>query len=90
MPLVTTMARAWPPILPAGHLLVEVVHHDLGLEPDRVLVALDVATQLLLRLLGVELGVVLHGLDQLVVALHRRVVASTSRMKPSWIACFMV
>ena len=30
------------------HLLVEVVHHDLGLEPDRVVVALDVAAQLLL------------------------------------------
>jgi hypothetical protein len=33
-----------------------VVHHDLGLEPDGVLVALDVAAQLLLGLLGVELG----------------------------------
>ena len=74
MPLVTTIARAWPPILLGGqHLLVEVVHHDLGLEPDRVVVALDVAAQLLLRLLGVELRVVLDLLDQLVVAVHRRV-----------------
>ncbi len=66
------------PRLPADlpgrqHLLVEVVHHDLGLEPDRVVVALDVAAQLLLRLLGVELRVVLGLLDQLVVAVHRRV-----------------
>ena len=55
------------------HLLVEVVHHDLGLEPDRVVVALDIPAQLLLRLLGVELRVVLDLLDQLVVAVHRRV-----------------
>ena len=75
MPLVTTIARAWPPILfSAKHLLVEVIHHDLGLEPDRVVVALDVAAQLLLRLLGVELRVVLDRLDQPVVAVDRRVV----------------
>ncbi len=55
------------------HLLVEVVDHDLGLEPDGVVVALDVAAQLLLGLLGVELRVVLGLLDQLVVAVHRRV-----------------
>ena len=56
------------------HLLVEVVDHDLGLEPDGVVVALDVAAQLLLRPLGVELRVALDLLDQLVVALDRRVV----------------
>jgi hypothetical protein len=56
------------------HLLVEVVDHDLGLEPDRVLVALDEAAQLLLGLLGVELRVVLHGLGEPVVAGYRRVV----------------
>ena len=56
------------------HLLVEVVDHDLGLEPDRVVVALDVAAQLLLRPLGVELRVALDRLDQLVVAVDRRVV----------------
>ena len=66
------------PRLPADlpgrhHLLVEVVHHDLGLEPDRVVVALHIAAQLLLRPLGVELRVVLGLLDQLVVAVHRRV-----------------
>ena len=65
MPLVTTIARAWPPILlQRQHLLVEVVDHDLGLEPDRVVVALDVAAQLLLRALGVELRVVLDRLDR--------------------------
>ena len=35
-----------PADLPGGeHLLVEVVHHDLGLEPDRVVVAFDVMTR---------------------------------------------
>ena len=53
---------------------MEVVHHDLGLEADGVVVALHVAAQLLLRPLGVELGVALDRLDQLVVALDRRVV----------------
>ena len=56
------------------HLLVEVVHHDLGLEADRVVVALDVAPQLLLRLVDVELRVVLDRFGELVVAHHRRVV----------------
>ena len=56
------------------HLLVEVVDHDLGLEPDRVVVALDVAAQLLLGALGVELRIALDRLDQPVVALDRRVV----------------
>ena len=56
------------------HLLVEVVHHDLGLEADRVVVALDEAAQLLLRLVHVELRVVLDHLGELVVAHHRRVV----------------
>ena len=55
-------------------LLVEVVDHDLGLEADRVVVALDEAPQLLLRLAGVELGVVLHLLGEPVVAGHRGVV----------------
>ena len=41
------------------HLLVEVIDHDLGLEADRVVVALDVPAQLLLRPLGVELRVAL-------------------------------
>ena len=41
------------------HLLVEVVDHDLGLEADGVVVALDVAAQLLLRPFGVELRVAL-------------------------------
>ena len=61
-------------LLQAGHLLVEVVHHDLGLEADGLVVVLDVAPQLLPGPLGVELRVALHRLDQLVVAVHRRVV----------------
>ena len=69
------MARAWPPILALGqHLVEEVVDHDLGLEPDRVAAALDEAAQLLLRLLHVELRVLLHGLGEPVVAVHRHVV----------------
>ena len=57
MPLVTTIARACAAdLVQRQHLLVEVVDHDLGLEPDGVVVALDVAAQLLLRALGVELG----------------------------------
>ena len=76
MPLVTTMDRASPPILLQGqHLLVEVIHHDLRLEPDRMLMALHVAAELLLGALAVELGITLHLLDELVVALHRCVVA---------------
>ena len=56
------------------HLLVEMVDHDLGLEADRVLVSLDVAPELLAGLLDVELGVALHRLGELVVAVDRRVV----------------
>ena len=60
MPPVTTIARASPPILlQVDHLLVEVIDHDLGLEADRVVVALDIAAQLLPRPLGVELGIAL-------------------------------
>ena len=56
------------------HLLVKVVHHDLGLQPDGVLVPLDVAAKFLPRLLGVELRVALHRLGKLVVTAHWRVV----------------
>jgi hypothetical protein len=34
--------------VPGNHLLVEVVHHDLGFLPDGVVVALDIPPQLLL------------------------------------------
>ena len=52
---------------------MEVVHHDLGFEADGVVVALDIAAQLLRRFLGVELRVVFGLLNQLVVAVHGRV-----------------
>ena len=55
------------------HLVVEVVHHDLGLELDGLLVALDVTAQLLLGAFRVELGIPLDRLDELVVARDRRV-----------------
>ena len=42
---------------------MEVVHHDLGLEPDGVLVALHVAAQLLPGPLDVELRISFHRLD---------------------------
>jgi len=47
------------------------VHHDLRLEPDRVVVALDVFAQFFLGLLGVELRIVFDLLDQFVVAVDR-------------------
>ena len=56
------------------HVVVEVVDHDLGLEPDRVVVVLDVAAELLVGLARVELGVAFDRLDELVVAVDRRVV----------------
>ena len=44
IPLVTThRPRLAADLVPRKHLLVEVVHHDLGLEADRVVVALDEA-----------------------------------------------
>ena len=70
--------RPGPASHPAGRndLFVEVVHHDLGLEPDRVIVPLHIAPELLVGLLHVELGVVLHFLRQPVVAVHRGVVSN--------------
>ena len=50
-------------LVKAQHLLMEVIHHDLGLQLDSVVVALDVAAQLLLRPLGIEFGVALHRLN---------------------------
>ena len=66
------------PRLPAylakpDHLLVEVVHHDFGLQADGVLVVLDISAQLLPGPLGVELRVVSRRLDQPVIAVYRRV-----------------
>jgi len=58
------------------HLLVEVVNHDLSLEPDGVVVALDVAPQLSPCPLGVVIGVVHFRLMSAVVALDGRCCAS--------------
>ena len=46
-----------------------------ALKTDSVVMALDEATQLLLRLIDVELRILLHRLGELVVALHRRVMS---------------
>ena len=56
------------------HLIVKMIDHDLGLEVDRVVVALHIAPQLLPGLAGVELRIILDLLDQLVVAVDRGVV----------------
>lgn len=52
---------------------MKVVDHDLGLQPDGVVVALDVLAELLLGLLRVELRIAFDRLDQLVVTGDRRV-----------------
>jgi len=49
------------------------VHHDLGLEADGVVVAFDETPQFLPGLVRVELRVVLDGFGELVVARNRRV-----------------
>ena len=56
------------------HLVVEMVDHDLRLFADGMVMGFDIAPQLLLRPLGVELRVILHRLHEPVVALDRRVV----------------
>jgi hypothetical protein len=43
-------------LVQAENLLVEVIDHDLGLEPDRMVMALDESAQLLFRAPGVEFG----------------------------------
>jgi len=60
--------------VPSQHLIVEVVHHDLRLQANGVVVALHVAPQFALCLSRVELGIVLDRLGQPVVAQHRCVV----------------
>ena len=68
MPLVTTIARACPPILlRAQHLLVEVIDDDLGLEVDGVIMLTRRSGAVFLRFLGVELGSPSDRLDQVVV-----------------------
>ena len=61
-------------LIESDNVFVEVVHHNLGFEADRVFVALDVPPELFPRPFHVELGVPRDRLDELVVALDRRVV----------------
>src|SRR5271163_860410 len=49
-------------------LLVKVVDHDLGFEPNCMVMALDILPELLLCFLGVEFRIVVCFLDELVVA----------------------
>ena len=60
-------------LLESDHLIAEVVDHDLGLEPDRVIIALDVVAKLLGGTPGIELGIGLDRLHELVVAIYRHV-----------------
>ena len=64
------------------HLVVEVVHHQLGLLPHGVPVPFHVGPELPLRLADVELGVVLHRLRQPVPALHWDVVGQHVQDEP--------
>ena len=68
--------------VPDQHLVVEMVHHDLRLEADGVVVPFHEAPQLALCLLGVKLRVVLNRLGQPVVAGHRRVVGQNVHDEP--------
>ncbi len=52
------------------YLFVEMVHHDLGLEVDGIIMALNIPAELFLRSLGIKLGIFLHGLNEFVVAVH--------------------
>ena len=75
MPLVTTIARAWPPIfcraITCSWKWSTMISAFCRMAWSWTL---DVAAQLLLGPLRVELGVVFDCLDQLVVAVDRRVV----------------
>ena len=55
------------------YLLVEMVHHDFGLETDRVIVALDILPQFLACAFGIELWVRLNLFHKLVEAIHGRI-----------------
>src|SRR4030095_1073503 len=66
--------RLAPKLAKPDHLFVEVIDHDLGFEPNGVLVALHVPPELLPSPFYVELWVSRDRLDELVVALNRRVV----------------
>ena len=64
------------------YVFVEMVHHDLGLEPDGVVASFHEAPQFLLGLLRVELRVVLYRLGEFVVTLHRRVMGEHVQDEP--------
>ena len=55
------------------HLLMEVIHHDFGLEANGVIMAFNEAPEFLPGLVRVELRVVFDGFGELVVARYRRV-----------------
>ena len=58
---------------PRNHLLVEVIDHDFGLLPDRVVVAFDIAANLFARPVAVEFGVILDLFGNVVVTVDWRV-----------------
>ncbi len=65
----------------SNNLLVKVIHHDLGLEPDRVVVAFHVMPQFLFRSLGVELRVFVSLFDQPAVGRSQDVLCLKSHYK---------
>src|SRR6266851_1767924 len=56
------------------YLLVEMVDHNLGLEPDSMLVAFDVPPQLFLGPFSIKFGVVRRCLNKAVIAVNGGVV----------------
>src|SRR5580765_2092245 len=61
-------ARLAADLIEGQHLLVEMIHHNLGLEPDRMVMALHKAAELFPGALSVELRIAFHRFDQLVIA----------------------
>ena len=72
-----------PPYFVGGqHLLVKVIHHNLALEPDGVVVTFDVPMQFLFCFFGIEFRIILNLLDQFVVALDGGVALEHIKDKP--------
>jgi hypothetical protein len=55
------------------YLLMEMIHHNFGFEPDRVVMALDKVPKLLLGPLRIEFRIALDHLYELVVTINRSI-----------------
>ena len=67
-------ARLAADLVERDHLLLKMVDHDFGLQPDRMVMTFDVMPQLLVGALAIELGIVFDLLYELIVAVDRRVI----------------